>query len=128
MQTLAYVVVAASALWLLVVAIFMALRPGYCLHFLSLMASNWRINLSEQGLRLLAGLALVVRSPSSKVPWLFEVGGWFIVATSILLIILPLRWHAAYGAFWYRRLTPRVVRFLAPVSALMGMGLIYIAS
>lgn len=133
MQTVAFIVVAASGLWLIAVSALMAIRPRHSLQLLDLMvsnlsASNWRLVLTEQGLRLLAGLGLIVRSPSSKLPWLFEVGGWFIVASALLIIALPMRWHAAYGLWWSRRLTPQIVRALAPVSAAMGCVLIYLAS
>lgn len=132
MQTVAFVIVASSGLWLIGVSVLMALRPPRGLHLLDLMASelsasNWRLNLLEQGLRLMAGSALIVRSPLSKLPWLFEVGGWLLVVTSILIIALPVRWHAAYGVWWSKRLTPTIVRTLAPVPAVMGGGLIYLA-
>lgn len=133
MQGIAFLIVAASGLWLIGVAALMALRPRYCLHLLGWMAtrlaaSDWRLNLIEQGLRLMAGAALIVRAPWSKLPWLFEVAGWLLVGTSILIVILPVRWHGAYGGWLLKWLTPRVVRALAPVSALMGGGLIYLAA
>lgn len=68
---------------------------------------------------------MVVRAAQSKMPLFFYVGGWFIVATSILLIVLPLRWHAAYAIWWAKNLKPLTVRALAPVSAALGIGLIY---
>jgi hypothetical protein len=133
MQTAAFIVVAASGLWLVGVALLMALRPRRSLHLLDLMVkklseSKWRLTLTEQGLRILAGSALIVRSPASKLPWLFEIGGWLILISSILVIVLPVRWHVAYGVWWSRRLTPGIVRALAPVPAVMGGGLIYLAS
>jgi hypothetical protein len=90
-------------------------------------AGNWRLNLAEQGLRLLAGAALIVRSPAAKLPMLFEVVGWFIVLSSVLIIAAPIRWHAAYGTWWSRRLTPPVIRILSPLPAAAGAGLIYAA-
>ena len=132
MQTFALVVVAVSSLWLIAVGFLMALRPRYCLHLFSRMAAsleagNWRLNLTEQGLRLLAGAALIIRSPASKLPLLFEVFGWLVVVSSVLIIVAPMRWHAAYGTWWSRRLTPLVVRILSPLSAVAGAGLIYAA-
>jgi hypothetical protein len=132
MQQLAFVIVTLSGLWLIGISALMAVRPRHCLRLLSLMAkelrnSNWRLVLTEQGLRLLAGLGLIVRSPSSKLPLFFEIGGWIIVATAVLIIALPMRWHAAYAGWWAGRLTAGSIRALAPVSALMGIGLIYLA-
>ena len=93
----------------------------------SLEAGNWRLNLTEQGLRLLAGTALIVRAPAAKLPMLFEVVGWLIVVSSALIIVAPMRWHAAYGTWWSRRLTPLVIRILSPLPAVAGAGLIYAA-
>ena len=128
MQVIALLIVAASGLWLVCVALLMIVHPRDFLHFLSLTASTWRINVAEQSLRLLAGVALTVRAESSKLPILFELGGWFIVASSVVLVILPLRWHAAYAIWWSRRLTPSTVRAIAPFSAALGMGLVYAVS
>ena len=58
MDTAAFIVIAASGAWLIAVAFLMALRPRDFLHLLGLTASSWRINLAEQGLRLVAGLSL----------------------------------------------------------------------
>lgn len=125
MQIIALTILIASGVWLLGVAILMALRPASCIRLLGRMASTYRINLTEQGLRMTAGVAMIVWASQSKSPGLFEIGGWFIVTTSVLLIVLPLRWHAAYAVWWSRNLTPRTVRALAPVSAALGTGLIY---
>lgn len=127
MNTAALTVIGASGLWLIAIAWLMAFRPTGFLHLLSLTASNWRINLVEQGLRLVAGLALIVRADASKLPLLFEVGGWFIVASSVVLLLMPLRWHAGYAIWWSRKLTIRSVRAIAPLSGAFGAALIYAA-
>ena len=130
--SLAFVIVAAAGLWLVAVALLMALRPNYCLQLLARMAanleaSNWRLQFTEQGLRILAGVGLIVRSPASKLPVAFEVAGWLLVATSLLILILPIRWHGKYGAFLLRPLTRTAIRALSPVPAIMGAGLVYAA-
>jgi hypothetical protein len=106
----------------------MAFRPKNALHVLSLTASTRLINNVEQGLRLIAGLALVLRAPASKLPQAFEIAGWFIILSSLVLLILPLRWHSAYACWWASRLAPAAVRVIAPISAAAGAGLIYAAA
>ena len=118
----------AAGLWLIGTGAFMALRPGRALHVLSLTASTRTINNLEQGLRLSAGLALLLRAPASKLPQTFEVAGWFIVLSSLVLLVLPLRWHAGYACWWADRLAPAAVRAVAPFSALAGVALIYVAA
>src|SRR5687768_149282 len=110
----------------------MAVRPEYSLHLFNRMvagleASNQRLNLTEQGLRLLGGAALIVRSPASKLPMTFEIAGWFIVLASLFIMAAPIRWHAAYGTWWGKRMTSPMIRILSPIPAIFGTGLIYAA-
>jgi hypothetical protein len=131
-QTIALIVVAAAGLWLVGVAFLMALRPLYCLHLLETMKtnlerSNWRLQFTEQGLRVLAGVALIVRAPASRLPLVFESAGWVLVITSLLVMAAPIRWHGAYGALWIKRLTPLLLRILSPIPAAAGAGMIYAA-
>jgi hypothetical protein len=91
LQAIALIVVAAAGLWLVGVAVLMALRPRYCLHLCEKMGANlersdWRLQFTEQGLRVLAGVALIVRAPASKLPLAYEVAGWFLAATSLLIM------------------------------------------
>lgn len=115
-------------MWLMATALLMALRPRRALYMLGRTAATRRINNIEQGLRLAAGAAMILRAPASKLPQPFEAAGWFIVLSSLVLLVLPLRWHAAYACWWAARLAPAAVRALAPVSALAGIGLIYLAA
>ena len=132
MQVLALMVVAAAGLWLVGVAFLMALRPRYCLQLFEKMSaklerSNWRLQFTEQGLRVLAGVALIVRAPASKLPMVFTVAGWLLVATSLLIMVAPIRWHGAYGRWWVGRIGPMAIRVLSPVPVMAGVGLIYAA-
>ena len=132
MQAIALIVVAAAGFWLVGVAFLMALRPRYCLHLFekmsaSLERSNWRLQFTEQGLRVLAGVALIMRAPASKLPLVFEVAGWLLVATSLQILVAPIRWHGAYGHWWVGRIAPLAIRVLSPVPMMAGAGLIYAA-
>ncbi len=132
MQTVAIIIVLASGLWLVAVSFLMALRPYYCLQLfekmtLSLSTSNWRLQLTEQGLRVLVGAAMIVRSPLSKLPLAFEVAGACLVVTSLSILTMPIRWHGSYGHWCCRWLTPLVIRVLSPVPAIAGVGIVYIA-
>jgi hypothetical protein len=131
-QTAALIIVITAGLWLVGVGALMAIRPGYCLRLLERMtanleASDWRQNVTEQGLRIVAGVALVVRAPASKLPLAFEVAGWILAGTSVLIVISPARWHGAYGRWWMGRLAPLAVRLASPLPVAVGAGLIYAA-
>ena len=132
MQAIALIIVAAAGLWLVGVAFLMALCPRYCLHLFEQMSanlgrSNARLQFTEQGLRVVAGVALIVRAPASRLPLVFEIAGWLLVATSLLIMVAPVRWHGAYGTWWVKRLAPLVIRILSPAPAAAGVGLIYAA-
>ena len=132
MQLLALILVAAAGLWIAGIAIMMALRPRYCIRLMDKMKenlerSNWRLQFTEQGLRVLAGVALIVRAPASKLPLLFGVAGWMLVVTSVLIMAAPIRWHGAYGAYLMKHITPALLRILSPIPAAAGAGLIYAA-
>lgn len=109
------------------VGVLMALLPDKALRVLRLTASTRTINNSEQGLRLIGALALLLHSPASKLPQVFEIVGWFIILSSLVLLVLPLKWHFACAIWWADRLKPAAVRLVAPMSALAGIGLIYAA-
>jgi len=132
MQAFALTVVTIAGLWLVGVALLMALRPDHCLRLCEKMGaalerSSWRLQFTEQGLRVLTGVALILRAPASKLPLVFAVAGWVLVATSLLIMAAPIRWHGAYGRLLLKRLTPRMLRILSPVPAAAGVGLIYTA-
>jgi hypothetical protein len=132
LQSAALIIVIAAGLWFAGVGALMAFQPSYCLELFERMtanleASNWRLNITEQGLRMVAGAALVMRAPASRLRMAFEVAGWILVASSVLILVLPVRWHGAYGRWWVGRIAPLAVRVLSPVPVLAGAGLIYAA-
>lgn len=127
MQFAALLVLIAAGGWLVAVGVMMALRPLQALHILSLTASSHRVNMSEQVPRLIAGAALILRAEASKLPLLFEIAGWFIAASSLVLLAIPLAWHSGYAKWWAQRIPPLAVRALAPFSVIFGAELIYAA-
>jgi hypothetical protein len=130
LQTLALILVIAAGLWLVGVAGLMALRPAHCIQLCqrmraNLLRSNWRVQFTEQGLRVLAGVALLVRAPASKVPLAFEIFGGLLVVTSVIIMLAPIRWHGTSANWWLDRLQPWMIAALSPVPAAAGAGVIY---
>lgn len=127
MQWIALAGVVAGCLWLIVVAWLMWSRPQDCLRWLAMFASTWRINVTELGLRALLGLCIILRAPFSKAPAVFDVMGWFLLVTAVLLLATPRRWHNAYAVWWAQRLPVWLVRWLVPLTAAAGLSLAYFA-
>ena len=123
MLMLAFLVIIAAGLWLVTAAVLMALRPHFCLRLLekmssNLKASNWRLNLTEQGLRLLAGAALIVHAPASKLPIVFEISGWLVVGEAAIPFDDPASFSHAGG----RGPGDDLRRCLRPRAALAGFA------
>jgi hypothetical protein len=127
MLSFAWLVLLAAALWLFWVGWIMIARPHDALGILSRTASTYRINAAEQVPRLIAGAAMMVRADLSRFPLFFEWAGLFIVASSVVLLVIPLRWHNGYAVFWAKRIPIGVVRTIGPVSMLGGLALIWAA-
>jgi hypothetical protein len=126
-QLAAWVVLLAAAGWLVWVGGIMAFRPLLALDLLGRTATTSRINAIEQVPRLIAGAAMMVRAEISRFPDFFLVAGLFIAASSVVLLLIPLRWHNGYAVFWAKRIPPVAVRVIAPFSVLGGVALIWAA-
>jgi len=123
----AWFVLLAAAAWLVWTGVLMALRPRDALDLLSRTATTHRINAIEQVPRLLAGAAMMVRAEVARFPEFFTLAGGFIVASSLVLLAIPLRWHNGYAVFWARRIPPVAVRMIAPFAVLGGAALAWAA-
>jgi len=118
--------------WLVFVGLLMAVRPAYCSCLFATLSAKLetadrRIDLVEQLLRLVVAVALIVRSPSSKMPMLLSTFGWMILISSLIILALPVRWHGAFGRWWSPKLTPATIRTLSFVPLIAGPGLVYAA-
>ncbi len=123
----AWFVLLAAAAWLVWAGWLMAFRPASALDLLSRTATTCRINAIEQVPRLVAGAAMMVCADVSRFPQFFAIAGGFIVASSMVLLIIPLRWHNGYAVFWAKRIPLPAVRLIGPLSVLGGIGLIWAA-
>ena len=110
-------------LWLIGLGVWAMAKPGAALYGLSLMGSTNLINFTELGLRFLVGLAFVDGVELFERPQGVVIFGWFLMVTSIILVLIPRRWHAAYAVFWAKKLTPRSVRLFMPFSISFGLFL-----
>lgn len=108
MNLAACVVIIGFAIFLFGLTTIVFARPVLAERFFRGFASSARTHIAEQLLRLLVGLALVVRSPDMSRSALFAVIGWALVASATALLICPWRWHYQLGV----RVIPKVVRHM----------------
>ncbi len=95
--------------------------------FLRGFASSARAHYGEQILRLVIGMAIVVASPEMWHATLFEIFGWTIVVTAVGLILLPWRWHRAFGE-WAIPMAIRHIKLYGFAALILGAAILYGAS
>ena len=115
----------AAGLWLIALGVYMLVQPRGALAALARMGGSTPIHFGEMALRILIGLALIGAAPGSRFPLAVTVIGGFLIASALVLLILPRRWHAAYSTWWSRHIPVRAVRLIAPLSWAMGAILIW---
>lgn len=117
-------VIAAAGVGLLAMAVLCVAAPGRARRFLGGFASSARAHYLELGLRLVAGAALVLFSPSMHLAEIFRLFGWVIIATSVALLCIPWRWHQRFAG----RVVPIVNQYLgvyAVGNLALGVLLLY---
>jgi len=108
MNLVACVVITGFAIFLFALTAMVFTKPALAERFFRGFASSARTHIAEQTLRLLVGVALVVRSPEMWRSGLFFIVGWALVGSAAALLILPWRWHHQLGI----RVLPTVVRHM----------------
>ena len=116
----------AAGIWLIGLGGFMLVRPKNALAALGRMGGSAAIHIGEMAVRILVGLALVIAAEASRYPVVITALGGFLIASAVVLLILPRRWHAAYSTWWAGRIPEAAVRLIGPVSWLMGGALIWV--
>lgn len=104
---LASLVVFASSILLIAFAATTFARPALAERFLMSFASTARAHYVEQTLRLVMGGAIVVLSPTMWQATAFSILGWLIVLSSVVLILVPWKWHHRLGV----HVLPKLVRY-----------------
>ncbi|ALE17585.1 hypothetical protein AMC99_02310 [Altererythrobacter epoxidivorans] len=102
-----------AAGWLVFAALVMTASPETARRSLAAMGSTPAIQFGEHIPRAIVGIALILRAAQSKAPLLFEIGGWFILASSILILLAPRKWHNAYAVWWAERIPAIAFRLLS---------------
>lgn len=114
----------AFGIGLIIMAGFIVVDPARGERFLRSFASSARAHYLEQGIRLASGLALLghaVRMPFSD---FFQILGLLLVITSIALLLMPWRWHHAFG-HWAIPLAVRHMKLWASSAFLLGAFVLY---
>jgi len=125
-QTIAAGIVVTAGFYFIALAAVALARPALARRFLLGFAQTAAAHYTEMAARVLVGVALIVASPRMLFAQFFFWFGVALLASSVLLLCLPWKWHRSMG----ERVLPRLVSLLgvvSPVSLLLG-GLLVAAT
>ena len=111
--------------WLIGLSLFMLAAPHRSLRALAAMGGTPMIHFGEMAQRSLAGAVLMLAAAASRFPLALTLIGGFLIASAVVLMLAPRRWHAAYSTWWAARIPVWAVRFSAGLSILAGGVLIW---
>ncbi|TPV32769.1 hypothetical protein FJ651_10660 [Paucihalobacter ruber] len=111
--------------FLISVGFLMLFNPEKARAILRSAGSTNFINYTEITIRMIPAAALIIYANFSKYPESFKLLGWFMIATSLLLYLVPRSMHHKYSLYCANILKPNYVRMVAPFSMLFGGSLIY---
>lgn len=121
------IIVVTFGLCLIGFAVLVVVKRLYAESFLKLFASSVKSHYTEQILRLIVGIAILIFSPSMWYSDLFKIFGWIIVITTVGLLVMPWRWHQRFA----EKVIPLVIRFIVMygvASFVLGAFILYSAS
>lgn len=117
-------VILVAALFLIGFAFIAVIKPASAKHFLRQFASSAQAHYSEQLIRIVFGLSLILYAQQMQFMHFHLALGWLLVITSLGLLGVPWRWHKKFAD----KVIPWVIRLL-PVYAIgclvLGGVLVY---
>ncbi|WP_297761206.1 hypothetical protein [uncultured Muriicola sp.] len=118
-------IVIAFAVFIIGAGFLMLLNPQKAREIIKKAGSTPLINYGELILRMIPAAGLILCATVSKFPQFFALLGWFMMGTSVFLMLLPRKYHHAYALKCADILTPARIRAIAPLSFIFGGFLLY---
>ncbi|MCG9697206.1 hypothetical protein [Shewanella sp. Isolate11] len=113
-----------AAIYLIALAVVTLFKPSYSRRFLNGFASTAMLHYIELGIRLIVGAALIFTAPEMRFTLVFQSFAWVIIITSLILLLLPWRWHNKFAKRVLPPLTKRVWLF-GLLSLPLGLFMLY---
>lgn len=126
-QLLALGCILLAAGWLAFVALVCLVAPTRARAGLASMGSSAAIQFGEHIPRAITGMAFLARAAESKVPMVFSILGWFLLASSIMIMLAPRAWHHAYARWWAERIALPFYRVAALPTLFVAAAIVYAA-
>lgn len=106
----------------------MLLKPNQAREILKRAGSTNLINYGEITLRMIVAIALIIYSNSSKYPEIFNVVGWFMLITSLILYMVPRRSHHNFSLKCAEIIKPLYFQIISPFSIVIGGLIIFLVT
>ncbi len=123
MHALTSGVIAGAGLYLLVLGVAALLMPSRVESFLGKFASSAFSHYLEVSIRLIVGAALVHKGATLSIGVIFEVFGWVLLATSLVLLCIPWQWHRKFARFAVP-LATRMLPAVGVAAIVLGLALL----
>lgn len=118
-------VVVIFGIFLIGVGFLMLFLPEKAREYLKSAGSTNFINYFEITVRMIPAAGLVLYADLAKYPEVFKILGWFMIATSLMLYLVPRKLHHKYALWCADILNPSLIRLTSPFSILFGCAIIY---
>ncbi len=118
------IVVSAAGVYLIAFTVVVAIKPLLAERFLKSFASSARAHYTEQAVRMVTGVSILIFAPSMWYSDLFVAFGWLLVVTTAGLLLIPWQWHHKFGT-WAIPLAIRHLRFYAIGTSVLGAFILY---
>ena len=103
----------------------MLIKPEIARNTLRNAGSTNLINYAEITIRLIPAIALILSASLSSFPMIFEVFGWTMFITSLILYLVPRKTHHSFSMKSADILKPVYFRIISPFAVLLGLFIIY---
>ena len=105
--------------------IIMFFNPTKAREILRKAGSTNFINYAEITIRMIPAAGLILYADFSKYPEIFKIFGGFMLVTSFILYFVPRKLHHNFSLMCADILKPIYFGWIAPISVLIGVALIY---
>ncbi len=118
-------VVIIFGIFIIFVGFVMLIKPEIARNTVRKAGSTNLINYGEITIRLIPAIALILSSSLSRFPRFFEIFGWTMLITSLLLNLVPRKTHHSFSMKSADILKPIYFRMISPFAFVLGLFIIF---
>ncbi len=127
-ETISKFILIAFGFFFIASGFLMVVKPEKARTILRKAGSTAFINYAELSIRMIPGIAFILYAEHSKFESVFRVVGWFMIVSSVILMLIPRITHHQFSLRAAEILKPNYFRIISPVSFFIGGMIIYTVS